>query len=146
MRNTTWHSPVWRWTCRTAFPFRGCSPVFSRDHRPNNNSFGEQLILKRFHIWLHTRRKEERRCFTPRLRLSIYCIFSPNQFSLWYKIAGVLTVKTNFKATGAEDNEVVSSVQIFCTGMRMPVYQRKFWLNTKQSEQPKPRRSSSPAC
>lgn len=37
------------------------SPVFYSDHRPNNNSFGEQLILKRFHIWLCTRRKERRR-------------------------------------------------------------------------------------
>lgn len=123
------------------------SPVFYSDHRPNNNSFGEQLILKRFHIWLCTRRKERRRVSHTQTKAEdIYHIFSPNQFSLWYKITGVLTVKTHFNATEAEDNKVVSSVQIFCTGMRMPVYQRKFWLNTKQSEQLKPRRSSSPAC
>jgi len=59
---------------------------------------------------------------------------------------GVLTVKTHFKASEAEDNKAVSSVQIFCTGMRTLVYQRKIWLNTKQSEQQKPRRSSSLAC
>lgn len=43
----------------------------------------------------------------------------PDQFSLWYKITGVLTVKTPFKATEGEDNKVVSSVQILCTGMSM---------------------------
>lgn len=92
------------------------------------------------------RRREEGGCLTFRLRLRIYHIFSPNQFSLWYKIMGVLTVKTHFKATEVEDNKVVSSVQIFCTGMRRLVYQRKLWLNTKQSEQQKLRRSSSLAC
>lgn len=91
-------------------------------------------------------RRREGGCLTFRLHLMIYRIFSPNQFSLWYKITGVLTVRTHFKATEAEDNKVVSSVQILCTGMRTLVYQRKIWLNTKQPEQQKLRRSSSLAC
>lgn len=90
-------------------------------------------------------RRREGGCLTFRLRLRIYHIFSPNELSLWYKITGMLTVKIHFKATEAED-KVVSFVQIFCTGMRMLVYQRKIWLNTKQSEQQKLRRSSSLAC
>ena len=51
-------------------------------------------------------RRREGGCLTFRLCLRIYHISSPNQFSLWYKITGVLTVKTHFKATEAKDNKV----------------------------------------
>lgn len=52
LKNRNQLSQAGRLTQRTAFPSRGCSPVFQTDPRPNNNSFGEQLILKRFHIRL----------------------------------------------------------------------------------------------
>lgn len=52
LKNRNQLSQAGRLTQRTAFPSRGRSPVFQTDPRPNNNSFGEQLILKRFHIRL----------------------------------------------------------------------------------------------